>query len=162
MMAEEKQQLLVLLDRETSWCRHVEARDARGAPVHCDAETATAWDVTGAMFRLFGWNRAATLYVQLDRHIHGKRRTLGWPRRSPELDAMVALQEFNDRPDTTFDIVRSQLESAPVWSGEKRSYEPAPNEPTCVDLLGRACEWRPDANERPTVGSETGTRTKEA
>lgn len=121
MMLEEKQRLLELLDRNPHWCQHVEAQDAHGNPVHCDDEAATAWDITGAVLRLFGGARAALLYVQLDRHIHGKRRSLGWSQRSLELDAMLALQVFNDRTDTTFELVRSQLESAPVWSGEKRT-----------------------------------------
>ena len=34
---------------------------------------------------------------------------------------MVALQVFNDRVDTTFETVRSRLETVPVWTAEKRS-----------------------------------------
>lgn len=120
MMPEEKQRLLELLDHKSRWCQHVEAQDAQGNPVHCDDESAACWDVTGAVFRLFGWGRAAALYTQLDRHIHGKRRAIRWPPQSVELSAMVALQAFNDRADTTFEIVRSRLETAPVWTAEKR------------------------------------------
>jgi len=119
MMPEERQRLLDLLDQQGKWCQHTEARDVLGNPVSCDDDMATAWDVTGALFRLFGWERAATLYVQLDKHIHGKRRDFAWPPRDSELDAMAALQEFNDRADVTFELVRSRLESMPVWSGDR-------------------------------------------
>jgi len=119
MMLEEKRRLLELLDQEGKWCQHAEARDAHGLPVSCDADSAAAWDVTGALYQLFGEDRAAALYVQLDRHIHGKRRDFGWPPRDSELDAMEALQAFNDGADASFELVRSRLESMPVWSGDR-------------------------------------------
>lgn len=125
MMPEEKQKLLDLLDQVSSWCQHVEAQDAFGDPVHCDAQSAASWDITGAILRLFGGDRAAVLYVQLDRHINGKRRPGGWPPRNLQLDAMRSLQEFNDRAETTFVSLRTQLESAPVWSGATHSAESA-------------------------------------
>jgi hypothetical protein len=126
MLAGEKQRLLGLLDHERHWCKHVEAQDAQGRPVQLDDDAAAAWDLTGAVCRLFGWGRAGVLYRQLDRHIHGRRRTLGWPQRHLELDAMAALQSFNDRSDTTFDILRARLESMPVWSrgGSNGTIEP--------------------------------------
>ncbi|MCG3126713.1 MAG: hypothetical protein CHACPFDD_01566 [Phycisphaerae bacterium] len=119
MMPDEKVKLLELLDQNGRWCQHAEAQDAGGDPVHCDDASAAAWDVTGALYCLFGAKRAGVLCVQLDRHIHGKRRDFGWPQQDPELVAMVALQSFNDRPETTFEVIRSWLESLPVWSGKR-------------------------------------------
>ncbi|MCC6359903.1 MAG: hypothetical protein IT450_14255 [Phycisphaerales bacterium] len=123
MMADEKQLLLNFFNTASTWCQHVEARDLGANPVHCDDDAAAAWDITGAMYRLFGSRRAGALFAQLDRHIHGKRHVKAWPVRSPELDAMVALQAFNDASDTTFEVLRLRLETAPVWSGGKRSIE---------------------------------------
>jgi hypothetical protein len=121
MLPDEKQRLLELLDHERKWCQHAEAQDAQGNPVPCDDAQATAWDITGAVCRLFGWNRAGALYAQIDRHIHGRRRIRCWPPRDLELDALAALQAFNDGADMTFEALRSQLESMPVWGSEKRS-----------------------------------------
>ncbi len=120
MMPEEKEQLLALLDHQRRWCRDAEAHDANGDAVHYDDDTAVAWDVTGALCRLFGWRRACLLFVQLDRHINGKRVTIGWRERDAEMDAMVSLQDFNDQVDMTFDIMRERIESMPVWQGNAR------------------------------------------
>jgi hypothetical protein len=119
MMPEEKRRLLKLLDRSSRWCQHVEAQDSNANPVHYDDTTAAAWDITNALCRLFGDKRARILCAQLDRHFHGRRRALGWPPRDMELDGMVALQVFNDRGETTFEIVRARLETAPVWTSDR-------------------------------------------
>lgn len=123
MMADEKAQLLALLAHEGKWCRAVEAHDALGDAVRYDDESAVAWDLTGALCRLFGWQRARVLFRQIDRHIHGKRMARGWPPRDTELDAMAALQDFNDRADTTFEAVRERIETMPVWHGNHRTDE---------------------------------------
>jgi hypothetical protein len=60
------------------------------------------------------------LFEQLDRHINGKRVAFGWPPRDSEMVAMGALQEFNDRVDVTFDMLRIQLETMPVWNWNAR------------------------------------------
>lgn len=120
MMPEEKEQLLVLLDHERRWCRGAEAHDANSDAVHYDDDAAVAWDVTGALCRLFGWRRACVLFGQLDRHITGKRVAIGWPARDAEMDAMGALQDFNDQVDMTFDVVRERIETMPVWQGTTR------------------------------------------
>jgi len=120
MMTDEKERLLALFEHERAWCQDAEAHDVDGAPVRYDDETAVAWDITGALCRLFGWQRACVLFAQLDRHIHGKRITSGWPRRDTDMDAMAALQGFNDRADTTFALLRGQIESMPVWQGSSR------------------------------------------
>ena len=60
------------------------------------------------------------LFGQLDRHINGKRSTLGWFARDAEMDAMSALQDFNDRVDMTFDLMRERIETMPVWHGNAR------------------------------------------
>jgi hypothetical protein len=115
LLPREKELLLAFLGHENRWCRRAEALDANGDAVQYDAETAVSWDVTGAMCHLFGWSRACALFAQLDRHLHGKRQSRSWPFRDVEMDAMTALQDFNDRPETTFNILREMLETAPVW-----------------------------------------------
>ncbi|MHC4234310.1 MAG: hypothetical protein ACYSUQ_04260, partial [Planctomycetota bacterium] len=92
-------------------CCNAEAHDANCDPVTYDDDAAVAWDVTVALCRLFG---------QVDRHIHGKRVMFGWPRRDAEMDAMAALQDFNDRFDTTFALLRERIETMPVWQGNSR------------------------------------------
>ena len=120
MMAEEKEQLLALFDHQRKWCQDAEAHDADGRAVRCNDDSAVAWDVTGALCRLFGWRRACELFRQLDRHINGKRVAAGWPVRDAEMDSMAALQEFNDGIETTFDLVRNQIETMPVYHRDSR------------------------------------------
>jgi hypothetical protein len=92
-------------------------------PIVYDDPSAVAWDITGALCLLFGWPRAI-LFEQLDRRIHGKVVKQGWPPRDWEMESMAALQYFNDGAETTFEMLRAKLESAPAWrlehSGEKR------------------------------------------
>ena len=121
MMPDEKTQLLALLEHHGKWCRDAEAHDANGAPVTYDDDAAVAWDITGALCRLFGWQRACVLFGQMERHIVGKRRTVGWPMGDTGIDAMKALQDFNDRADTTFDILRERIEAMPVWNSGNRA-----------------------------------------
>ena len=117
MMPQEKDRLLALLARDTAWCRNSEALDASGNAVHFDDPSAVAWDITGAMCLLFGWQRATILFAQLLRHMVGKRQTYAWPKRDAAIDAMVRLQEFNDAPDTSFEELRGHIESMVVWRG---------------------------------------------
>ena len=117
MMPDEKVQLLALLADADCWCQNAEAQNGNGDPVHYDDASAVAWDITGALCRLLGWERAAVLFGQFDRHIHGKRKSFGWPQTDDVMIAMVGLQEFNDRPDTTFSQLRELVESMPVWRG---------------------------------------------
>lgn len=124
MMPEEKTQLLALLEHDGKWSQNAEARDANGDPVTYDDEAAVAWDITGAICRLFGWQRASVLFGQIDRHIFGKHKNVGWPVPDPGLAAMKALQDFNDRADTTFDTLRTRIEAMPVWNSGNRSDEP--------------------------------------
>ncbi len=126
MMPEEKEQLLALFDDERRWCREAEAHDANSDAVHYDDDAAVAWDVTGALCRLFGWRRACVLFGQLDRHIHGKRVAIRWPEPDAEMDAMGALQDFNDGIDMTFDRMRERIETMSVWHGTARRLGPAP------------------------------------
>ena len=123
MMPEERQALLSLLDDEPHWCREFEARNAAGEPTQFDDVGAVAWDLTGALCKLFGWERACSLFGQFDRHIHGKRVPVLLTRDNG-IGAMVALQEFNDRPETTFTDIRKCIESMPIWtSGSRGSTE---------------------------------------
>ncbi|RJP42124.1 MAG: hypothetical protein C4547_00750 [Phycisphaerales bacterium] len=123
MRPNEKEMLLDLLGHEGAWCQQVEAQDAEGGPRQYDDPEAVAWDVTGALCRLFGWPRACVLFGQFDRHVHGRRASYGWPPRDLVLDAMTALQTFNDRCDTTFATIREQIASMPVWQGHERRLE---------------------------------------
>ena len=121
MMNDERTRLLTLLDDRGKWCRDAEARDVSGNAVTYDDEMAVAWDLTGAICRLFGWQRASVLFGQVGRHLMGKRRSVGWPPRDTGIEAMIALQDFNDRIDTTFDLLRERLEAMPVWSSGSRT-----------------------------------------
>ena len=125
MMPEEKQKLLALFEHRNNWCREVEARDGDGEPVTYDDDAAAAWDITGALCHLFGWRRACVLFGQLERQLVGKRTTIDWPPRDEHIEAMKALQDFNDRTETTFDVLHAQLEAMPVWSGGSRADESA-------------------------------------
>jgi hypothetical protein len=118
MMPDEKTQLLALLEHHGKWCRGAEAHDADGDPVTYDDDAAVAWDITGALCRLFGWQRACVLFEQMERSIGGKRRTTGWPLRDTGIEAMKALQ---DRADTTFDVLRERIEAMPVWNSGNRA-----------------------------------------
>lgn len=120
MTQDEKQALLALLDSEPRWCRDFEARDANGTPTCFDADDAVAWDLTGALCRLFGWERACSLFGQFDRHVNGKRTPVLLSRDNG-IGAMVALQTFNDRPETTYANVVECIESMPIWTSGARN-----------------------------------------
>lgn len=124
MMPDEKAKLLEFLGHAGKWCRRVEAIDSHGIGVHYDDDTAVAWDITGALCLLFGWNRACVLFAQIERHLLGKKRTPLWPHRDTSIEAMVALQNFNDRADTTFDVLRERIGAMPVWTSGKRGWIP--------------------------------------
>jgi hypothetical protein len=118
MMPEEKDKLLALFDSEQRWCRDSEASDSHGEPVKFHDPEAVAWDLTGALCRLFGWPRARVLFGQVERHIFGKKRIRRFDR-DPVVDAMVALQEYNDQVDTSFETLFHQLCKMPTWQGSK-------------------------------------------
>jgi len=122
MMPEEKDKLLALFDSEQRWCQDAEASDSHGEPVKFHDPEAVAWDLTGALCRLFGSQRARVLFEQLDRHLFGKR--VKRFNRDPVVEAMVALQEYNDRADTTFETLFLQLRKLPTWHG-RPSGQPA-------------------------------------
>ncbi|MHC4698849.1 MAG: hypothetical protein ACYTFA_19140, partial [Planctomycetota bacterium] len=63
---------------------------------------------------------ACALFGQLDRHINGKRVAIGWRAGDAEMDAMGALQDFNDRVDMTFDRMRERIETMSVWHRNAR------------------------------------------
>ncbi|MBU0640054.1 MAG: hypothetical protein KKB50_14400 [Planctomycetes bacterium] len=121
MMPTEKTQLLALLEHADKWCRDAEAHDANGDQVTYDDDTAVAWDITGALCRLFGWQRACVLFEQMERHIVGRRKAAGWPIPDSSIAAMKALQDFNDRADTTFAEVRERIEAMPIWNSGNRA-----------------------------------------
>ena len=121
MMPNEKDQLLAFFEEPSKWCRNAEARDTAGAPVPYDDPSAVAWDVTGALCRLFGWPRACVLFEQLHRQIYGPQAKANWPPPDLEMQAMAGLQAFNDGPTTTFESLRTKLESVPAWRGPGHS-----------------------------------------
>jgi hypothetical protein len=125
MMTDEKAQLLALPEHRGTWCRDAEARDASGNAVTYDDAMAVAWDITGAICRLFGWQRASVLFGQVKRHLMDKRRSVGWPPRDTGMEAVITLQDFNDRADTTFDRLQERLEAMPVWSSGSRTSKSA-------------------------------------
>ncbi len=119
MMADEKDKLLALLDSEIRWCQDAEASDSQGCPVKFNDPAAVAWDITGALCRLFGWQRARVLFGQLEQHISGRKRLHRF-NRDPVIESMVALQDYNDRADTTFETILTQLGTMPVRNGTAR------------------------------------------
>lgn len=127
MMQDEKERLLSLLGTSSRWCQHAEARDRRGHAVHYSDPSAVAWDLTGAVCVLFGWTRALELFSQLERQLLGRkraaRRSFSLPIRDPRIGSMVAVQEFNDRTDTTYEAIMarlSELSAYPPASGAGR------------------------------------------
>ena len=121
MMQEEKDKLIALFDEEGRWCRGVDAVDENGHAVHYDADQAVSWDVVGGLCHLFGWKRANKLFGPLNKHLSGKKRTAGLRHLSTEATnemlAMTALLDFNDDPETTYELSVSKLHDLPVWHG---------------------------------------------
>lgn len=122
MLPEEKEQLLTLFDDLKRWCQDAEARDATGQAVHYDDPSAVAWDITGGMCLLFGWDRSLELFPQLDRHVHQIKRTSRW-RTDPGIVSMSALQDTNDETRTTFATMMGWLRSMPTWNGHRQQSE---------------------------------------
>lgn len=113
MLAHEKDKLLLLLAGPGCWCQGAEARDGHGDAVQYGDPAATAWDLTGAVCRLFGWKRALCLFPQIEEHLLPRPR--GLPRfRRTEIGAMTALQDYNDRSDLTYDAIIGQLRAMPA------------------------------------------------
>lgn len=125
MSPEEKERLLALFDHESRWCREAEARDSEGESVHYDSDVAVAWDLVGALCRLFGWARATELFGQVSRHL--LKRLRHSPRLSSPISAMATLVDFNDDPQLDFSILLAKLQGLPV-AGRRRpspgSFEP--------------------------------------
>lgn len=113
MSSQEKEQLLALLLDAQHWCQGAEARNAEGHDVAYSDADATAWDLTGAACHLFGWCRARELFVQIDRHVHDRRKA-GANKSHAEITAMVALQTWNDDAQTTHSELLTRLQSLPV------------------------------------------------
>ncbi len=120
MIANEKDKLLAFFDSDGRWCQNAEARDAHGSPVKFHDPLAAAWDITGALCYLFGWNRAYALFGSFERHIHKRKRRHAFNRDSA-IESMLALQSFNDRSDTSFEVIHYLLQTMPVWTGISRS-----------------------------------------
>lgn len=113
MFPSEKERLISLFANQQQWCQEAEAKDKTGEAVRYDDPAAVAWDLTGGMCVLFGWQRALELFPQLDRHIHQNRRGRWWVT-DPGIASMGALQDFNDEARTTFEMVTERLRTMPV------------------------------------------------
>ena len=120
MLPDERDKLLAFFESDGRWCQNAEARDTHGSPVEFHDPLATAWDITGAMCCLFGWKRACTLFGQLDRHIHKRKRLHGF-NQDAAIESMVILQAYNDRPVTTFEVILTLFETMPVWNDVSRA-----------------------------------------
>ena len=122
MMQHEKDGLITLLSSRERWCRDAEARDRRGQAVHFDDPAAVAWDLTGALCLLFGWARAIQLFPQLERHLTGRNRSSDRPRlqlaNEPQIISMVAIQEYNDLSDNTYEMMLDRLQTLTVYRPE--------------------------------------------
>lgn len=114
MTVNERQRLVALLADPLHWCQGAEARDEAGEAVPYSDPQATAWDVTGALCRLFGWQRACELFPQVRRHL-----TPAVSREPARLgvgiDALVALQDYNDVEGRTHAELLAELTCMPVW-----------------------------------------------
>ncbi|HOA75828.1 MAG TPA: hypothetical protein PL151_12185 [Phycisphaerae bacterium] len=114
MTQREKQELLDLFSIPANWCQETEARNWEGNSVRYDDPSAVAWDLTGAVCHLFGWERATQLFPILERYVVGRRSDQ--QTANPGIASMVNLQEFNDSSDTSFDILVKRLQSIPTAS----------------------------------------------
>ena len=112
MTQNEKDKLLTLFERQSQWCQHVEAQDERGRPVHYRDKKAVAWDVVGGMCFLFGWERACALFKEVEGHVSGRQRCRA--ARASEMAAMASLKDFNDKRDTTHNLIMAGLRKVPV------------------------------------------------
>jgi hypothetical protein len=122
MTVEEKNRILTLFSSKSSWCQEAEARDGRGAAVRHDDVAAIAWDLTGALCHLFGWERALELFPQLARHLTGQKAPAGrhWTQpRDPQMASMAALQDYNDQSTTTYESLMARLADSPVYQPRK-------------------------------------------
>jgi hypothetical protein len=128
MKPDEKTRLLALFAYPGNWCRGAEARDVYGDPVTYDNDTAVSWDLTGALCRLFGWNRACLLFGQIGRHVIGQRALGRRPRADAGIHAMRVLQDFNDQAEITFDTLRERIKTIPVSQSGRREGGPATGE----------------------------------
>lgn len=63
---------------------------------------------------LFGWERACKLFAQVGRHVAGLKQDQRL--RNRETAAMAALLDFNDKLDTTYDLVMERLRDVRVYS----------------------------------------------
>ena len=134
MTLNEKDRLLSMFLLPTSWCKEMEACDSSGESVHYDDPSAVAWDLTGGTCFLFGWDRAQQLFPQLERHLLNSRRNTLVPNAA--IASMVALQEFNDQPETTHSMLLDRIRTMPVWTRGSSDTPSTPGEKPA--LLGGA------------------------
>jgi hypothetical protein len=110
----EKDRLLSMFSPPEKWCKGMEACDSSGESVHYNDPAAAAWDLSGCVCLLFGWDRAAQLFPQIERHLLNGKQVAQIPNVA--IAAMVALQEFNDRPEMTHQELLERMQTMPVWS----------------------------------------------
>jgi hypothetical protein len=112
MTQREKQELLDLFSMAANWCQETEARNWQGESVRYDDPSAVAWDLTGGVCHLFGWERATELFPLMERHVTGRKPDEH--ATNPGIASMIGLQEFNDSSDTSFEILLLRLQSVPA------------------------------------------------
>ena len=152
MTQDEKDKLLDLFSARGRWCQDAEARDASGSPVHYSDEAAVAWDITGGMCRLFGWERACELFIHAADST-GQAGDAG--PRDRAMVAMGALQDFNDPAYAAVaaDVDLSDIESLYIGFGNRRNPIPGGEGTVFFDdirLYPPRCVpegWMPDLND---------------
>jgi len=124
MTSEEKHVLLALLSDPHHWCQSAEARRADGEAVNYSDPEASAWDLTGAACHRFGWRRACELFIQIERRLHPRARA-GLAGADAAITAMIALQSWNDDPQTSHPELLAALAHVPVSNRPGNSEQPS-------------------------------------
>lgn len=114
MRSDELNELLKLFATSDHWCQGAEAKTVKGAPVKYSDPDAVAWDLTGALCFLFGWERACILFCQVDKHLL-RDRSLRWRVHDVQVESMLALQEMNDCPSTSYESLIKRLKAMRVF-----------------------------------------------
>ncbi len=123
MTEAEKAAILGLFCIPAKWCQGNEAANAAGDAVRYDDPTAVAWDLTGGICVLLGWERSLELFPQLEGHCIQQPR--GPEKARSGIASMIELQNFNDDANTTYEMVFERLQTIPVPIGRSREALPS-------------------------------------
>lgn len=108
MQPAEMSKLIGRLSTPDKWCQHAEARDSAGNPVQYNDAAAVAWDLVGGICCTFGWERACGIFNELSDQVGAEAADA----QKRAIAAMIALQDFNDDPQTTYDMVINRIRAA--------------------------------------------------